>query len=94
MADGAVGHENDKLVGTWKLVSASSKTSKGEQGEAPYGLNPSGFLTYTADGRVTALISYGGRKLSSAPVALSKNKLRPLRHFSPTPDGIRWPVTK
>lgn len=65
MADGAVGHENDKLVGTWKLVSASSKTSKGEQGEAPYGLNPSGFLTYTADGRVTALISYGGRKALS-----------------------------
>jgi lipocalin-like protein len=65
MADGAAGHENDKLVGTWKLVSASSKTSKGEQGEAPYGLNPSGFLTYTADGRVTALISYGGRKALS-----------------------------
>ena|ERR1700689_2893003 len=66
MASGAVGHENDKLVGTWKLVSASSKTSKGEPGEAVYGLNPAGFLTYTADGRVTALISYGGRKALSA----------------------------
>jgi len=65
MASGAVGHEIDKLVGTWKLVSASSKTSKGEQGEAPYGLNPAGFLTYTAEGRVTALISYGGRKALS-----------------------------
>jgi Lipocalin-like domain len=65
MASGAVGQEIDKLVGTWKLVSASSKTSKGEQGEAPYGLNPAGFLTYTAEGRVTALISYGGRKALS-----------------------------
>lgn len=65
MASGAGGHEIDKLVGTWKLVSASSKTSKGEQGEAPYGLNPAGFLTYTAEGRVTALISYGGRKALS-----------------------------
>jgi hypothetical protein len=65
MASGAVGHEIDKLVGTWKLVSASSKTSKGEQGEAPYGLSPAGFLTYTAEGRVTALISYGGRKALS-----------------------------
>ncbi|MGA2345681.1 MAG: lipocalin-like domain-containing protein [Candidatus Sulfotelmatobacter sp.] len=65
MASGAVGQEIDKLVGTWKLVSASSKTSKGEPGEAPYGLSPAGFLTYTAEGRVTALISYGGRKALS-----------------------------
>jgi hypothetical protein len=54
---------NDKLVGTWKLLSASSQTSSGERNEVPYGLGPSGLLTYTADGRVTALISYGGRKL-------------------------------
>jgi hypothetical protein len=53
---------NEKLVGTWKLVSASSTTSKGERNETPYGLNPAGFLTYFEDGRVTALISYGGRK--------------------------------
>jgi hypothetical protein len=56
------GHTNSKLVGTWKLVSASSRTSAGEPNEAPYGLNPVGFLTYTEEGRVTALISYSGRK--------------------------------
>jgi hypothetical protein len=65
MTSGAFGHENGELVGTWKLVSASSTTSKGEQNKIPYGLNPVGFLTYTADGRVTALISYGGRKALS-----------------------------
>jgi hypothetical protein len=53
---------NDKLVGTWKLVSASSTTSAGDRDETPYGASPAGFLTYTDDGRVTALISYGGRK--------------------------------
>jgi hypothetical protein len=53
---------NDKLVGTWKLVSASSTTSTGERNETPYGVNPAGFLTYSADGRVTAMISHGGRK--------------------------------
>jgi hypothetical protein len=52
----------DTLVGTWKLVSASSTTSAGERNETPYGENPVGFLTYTADGRITAMISYGGRK--------------------------------
>jgi|SRR5215467_9183911 len=63
---------SDKLVGTWKLLSASSITSSGERNEAPYGPNPSGFLTYTADGRVTALISYGGRKLLQARAAMEE----------------------
>jgi Lipocalin-like domain len=53
---------NDKLVGTWKLVSVSSSTSAGERNETPYGASPVGFLTYTQEGRVTAMISYDGRK--------------------------------
>jgi len=52
----------DKLVGTWKLVSASSTTSAGERNKTPYGADPTGFLTYSEDGRMTALISYGGRR--------------------------------
>jgi Lipocalin-like domain len=56
----------DKLVGTWKLVSASSTTAAGERSETPYGPNPAGFLTYyTGNGRVTALISYDRRKALS-----------------------------
>jgi hypothetical protein len=58
--------QNDKLVGTWKLVSASSRAATGEHNEPPYGSNPAGFLTYTEDGRVCAMISYDGRKLLSA----------------------------
>jgi hypothetical protein len=52
----------DRLAGTWKLVSASSTTAKGERNETPYGLDPVGVLTYSPDGRVSALISHGGRK--------------------------------
>jgi hypothetical protein len=52
-------------VGSWKLVSASSTTSKGERNDTPYGLNPAGVLTYSEDGRVTSLISYGERRLLS-----------------------------
>jgi hypothetical protein len=55
----------DKLVGTWKLLSASSTTSTGARNETPYGPKPVGFLSY-GDGRVTALISYDGRKSLSA----------------------------
>jgi hypothetical protein len=54
--------DNINLVGTWKLMSASSTDASGAQLEPPYGANPAGFLTYTEDGRVTALISYSARK--------------------------------
>jgi Lipocalin-like domain len=54
--------DNHKLTGTWRLVSASSTDTSGAEIEAPYGANPVGLLTYTEDGRVTALISYGARK--------------------------------
>ena len=85
---------NDKLVGTWKLVSASSTTSTGERSETPYGLNPVGFLTYTEDGRVAALISYGGRKPLSVGGRNAKNRLRRLKHFLVMPDGTRSAVTR
>jgi hypothetical protein len=54
----------DELVGTWRLVSASSTTSSGERNETPYGRSPAGVLTY-ANGRMSALISYDGRKALS-----------------------------
>jgi len=51
----------DELIGTWKLVSAVDTTDKGET-EETFGSNPTGFLTYTADGRMMGIISNGGRK--------------------------------
>lgn len=53
---------NEKVVGAWKLVSAASTTKNGEPGDPPYGPEPAGVLTYTEDGRMSSLISYGGRK--------------------------------
>lgn len=52
----------DRLVGTWKLVCATSTTAAGERNENPYGVSPSGLLTYSPAGRVIAVISFGGRK--------------------------------
>jgi hypothetical protein len=74
----------DKLVGTWKLVSASSVAASGEQDQAPYGLDPVGFLTYTEDGRVSAMISYGGRKRLTAgakPPALLEEQAEAFKTF-------------
>lgn len=54
------------LVGTWELVSASAVGANGEPIARPFGDSPAGELTYTRAGRVTVLISHGGRKLLSA----------------------------
>ncbi len=57
--------EKQMLVGTWKLVSVSNVTDKGIVIAEAYGPNPIGFLTYIADGRMTAIITTGARKLLS-----------------------------
>lgn len=78
------GNSNDQLVGTWKLVSATSATASGTQSEPPYGKDPVGFLTYTSDGRVSALISYGGRKpipLGAKPPALVEDQAEAFKTF-------------
>ena len=62
---------HDRLAGTWKLVSVSSSTASGERNDTPFGPSPAGFLTYTQDGRMTAMISYGGRKRLSSSDARS-----------------------
>ncbi|PYU23054.1 MAG: hypothetical protein DMG30_12965 [Acidobacteria bacterium] len=55
------------LVGIWKLVSATETTKKGEA-RAVYGWkNPQGLITYTADGRMMAITTNGGREPLSVP---------------------------
>jgi hypothetical protein len=57
--------QKEMLVGTWKLVRASNVTDQGVVKDEAYGRNPTGFLTYTADGRMMAIITDSGRKLLS-----------------------------
>jgi len=71
----AIGQESgsaqskNAVVGTWKLVSATETTKKGEV-RAAYGWqNPAGLLTYTADGRIMAITTNGRRK----PLSVSDN---------------------
>jgi Lipocalin-like domain len=75
---------NDRLVGTWKLVSAASTTSAGVRNETPYGSGPTGFLTYTGEGRISTVISYGGRKAISfgrTGVALMEEQAEAFKTF-------------
>jgi hypothetical protein len=50
------------VVGTWKLVSVSSTNDKGVVNNAIYGTHPAGLITYTAEGRVSVIITDDGRK--------------------------------
>jgi len=51
----------DVLVGTWKLISLVSTTDKGEVSTS-MGQKPAGFITYTADGRMSVVITAEARK--------------------------------
>ena len=65
----------DSVVGTWKLVSSTATTDNGEVNKAVLGQNPSGLLTYTADGRMMAIISDDGRK----PLSIADRVAAPAR---------------
>ena len=52
----------ESLIGTWKLVSVSAKTADGAAIDQPMGSNPTGVHTYTREGRMSSIISFGGRK--------------------------------
>jgi hypothetical protein len=66
----AIAQSKDSIVGTWRLVSSTDTTDTGEVKDA-YGLNPTGFLMYTADGRMMGMITYGARKPISVPDPVS-----------------------
>jgi len=50
------------LVGTWRLVSVKSTTLKGVVNATAFGKTPTGFATFTHDGRLAIIMSDAGRK--------------------------------
>ena len=53
---------NERLIGTWKLVSAvREEIPSGTQTDL-FGANPQGILNYSPEGRMIALIAHGNRK--------------------------------
>jgi Lipocalin-like domain len=50
------------VVATWKLVSVVARPASGGEAVNVMGENPSGFLTCTSDGRMTAILASGGRQ--------------------------------
>jgi hypothetical protein len=59
----------DRLIGTWRLVSAEREEIPSGTKTAFLGENPTGFLHYTPEGRMLALITRAGRKAPAGRVA-------------------------
>jgi hypothetical protein len=60
----------DDLIGTWKLMTARSIRANGDS-VPMFGEHPTGFLTYTREGRMIAILADGDRKQLSADRATS-----------------------
>ena len=56
----------NSLLGTWKMKSYVVTTSVGER-SMPYGENPTGYLSYSADGRMQAIGAANGRIVPTGP---------------------------
>ena len=52
--------EANPLLGTWKLKAYVVTTAAGER-PTPYGENPTGYLSYSADGRMHVIATANGR---------------------------------
>ena len=61
MSLNAWAEDANTIVGTWKLVSTGATTAEGKSVASPMGEHPTGFLTYTTDGRMSLLITHDGR---------------------------------
>jgi Lipocalin-like domain len=53
--------QNNPLIGIWKLISAMAIHPDGTVDSEVYGTNPTGYITYTADGNMMVMFSRSDR---------------------------------
>ncbi|HXW61083.1 MAG TPA: lipocalin-like domain-containing protein, partial [Candidatus Acidoferrales bacterium] len=63
----AIAQTKESLVGTWKLVSVTDTTDKGEVKHS-LGENPTGLLIYTVDGKVLVFLVTSTEEKFSIPL--------------------------
>ncbi len=62
LAQPAVADDRDKVVGTWKLLAWEVEFQDSGKRESLYGTHPSGYLIFSPQGRMMALLEGEGRK--------------------------------
>src|SRR5271165_4150306 len=64
----------DALLGTWKLSSYVVNTDAGEK-SMPYGEHPTGYLSYSADGRMQVIGTASGRTVPQGSTHTDQEQL-------------------
>jgi lipocalin-like protein len=60
---GSAAHAADqRVIGTWRLISFATEDAETGAVAKPWGERPTGFLTYTPGGRMSAVLTADGRK--------------------------------
>ena len=55
--------EKDRLIGTWKLLSAVHEDVATKERKQVYGEHPNGYIVFTPEGRVFVILTADGRKV-------------------------------
>ena len=63
-----MGPGDNRLLGTWKLVSCTRVDAETGKQSHPFGLHPLGYLTYSPDGRMMAMMFGDHRAAPSGPI--------------------------
>lgn len=58
----ALANDPAKVIGTWRLVSFVDEFQDGTEPRAAFGNRPTGYVVFTAEGRVMFMVEAGGRK--------------------------------
>lgn len=66
--------DRNPLLGTWKLKSHVVTTARGER-STPYGENPTGYLSYSADGRMHVIGAAKGRIVPAGSTSADDERL-------------------
>lgn len=70
-------------VGTWTLLSMSSRDEVTGDETKVWGDAPLGFLTYTEDGRMSAVLAAAGAPSPPTPAARLRSRNRPCCFVNP-----------
>ena len=58
----AFGQDPERILGTWKLESVYIEFQDSGERKTPFGTNPNGYIVFTPEGRMMALITPESRK--------------------------------
>jgi hypothetical protein len=94
MAQPANSSARTPLVGVWKLLSFETEFKDGSPRRPTFGERPSGYIIFTGEGRMMAVIEAEGRKAPSTEAHRSA-LLQTLSAYSGTysVDGDQWTTT-